>query len=150
MIVVGIGARRGVSAAEVRAALAHLAARVPLDGAVFASVDAKAAEQGILDAIAPATLRTRPAAELAAVHAAGAALERPAAGSGSAGSAESAAGSAALRSGRGSARADAAVGTPSVAEAAALRVAGAGAVLLVPKTVVGRVTVACASGQGDV
>ena len=117
---VGIGARRGVTADEVRAAVEHLAGLVPLDGARYASVDAKAAEQGILDAIAPARLETRPAADLARVP-----------------------------RGPGNRRVEAAVGTPSVAEAAALLVAGSGAVLLVPKTVVGRVTVACASGQGD-
>ncbi|MFR9801065.1 cobalamin biosynthesis protein [Pseudonocardia sp. RS010] len=116
-VVVGIGARRGVSGAAVRAALA-VVRDVTGAGAdvVYASVEAKAGEQGILDAIAPARLEVRPAAALAGVAVPG------------------------------SVRVGEAVGTPSVAEAAALLVASElGAPrLVVPKTIVGDVTVAAA------
>ncbi|WP_344413735.1 cobalamin biosynthesis protein [Pseudonocardia ailaonensis] len=110
---IGIGARRGVSEAAVRAALAGL----PVGERVYATVDRKAAEAGILAAIAPAPLVVRSAAELAAVGM------------------------------DGSVRVAAAVGTPSVAEAAAVLVAreiDPGAALVVGKTVVGDVTVAAA------
>lgn len=122
VLVVGIGARRGVSADEVRAALAQLepALAGPADRPrerVYASVEAKADEAGILAAVAPGVLHTRSAAELARVEVVGNPLVQ------------------------------AATGTPSVAEAAALLVArehDPGARLVVPKTVVGSVTVAAA------
>jgi cobalamin biosynthesis protein CbiG len=121
-VVVGIGARRGVSVAAVRAALELVRERLgeELDDLVYASVEAKAGERGILDAIAPARLQVRAAAALGAVAVPG------------------------------SARVGEAVGTPSVAEAAALLVAGELADgpgpprLVVPKTIVGDVTVAAA------
>ena len=97
-LVVGIGSARGVPAASVTAALARLAAEHGLDPRAvlaYASVDLKADEQGILDAIAPAELRTYPAAVLAGVD-----VPNP---------------SEVVR---------AAVGTASVAEAAALHAAG--------------------------
>lgn len=115
--VVGIGARRGVSAAAVRAALAVVRDVIGEVAVVYASVEAKAGERGVLDAIAPARLEVRPAGALAAVPVPG------------------------------SARVGEAVGTPSVAEAAALLVAselGAQPRLVVPKTIVGDVTVAAA------
>jgi cobalamin biosynthesis protein CbiG len=119
ILVVGIGARRGVSAAEVRAALdaALPDGPAPLPRRVYASVDTKADEPGILAAIAPAPLHTRPAAALAAVDVPGNPLV------------------------------EAATGTPSVAAAAALLVArehDPAARLVVRKTVVGPVTVAAA------
>ncbi|MCE3552090.1 cobalamin biosynthesis protein [Pseudonocardia sp. RS11V-5] len=116
--VVGIGARRGVSAEAVRAALAVVRDAIGAGSElVYASAEAKAAERGILDAIAPARLEVRPAAALAAVAVPG------------------------------SMRVDEAVGTPSVAEAAALLVAGEQGRkprLVLPKTIVGDVTVAAA------
>ncbi|AEA24927.1 cobalamin biosynthesis protein [Pseudonocardia benzenivorans] len=66
MLVVGLGASRGVTAA----AVAQLLARVlPGVGGVvaYASIDRRADEPGLLAAIAPATLRTFPAAALDAV-----------------------------------------------------------------------------------
>jgi cobalt-precorrin 5A hydrolase len=117
-VVVGIGARRGVSVAAVRAALAVVRDAIGEQAdVVYASVEAKAREWGILAAIAPARLEVRPAAALAAVAVPG------------------------------GARVAAAVGTPSVAEAAALLVAGEHGPkprLVVPKTIVGDVTVAAA------
>ncbi|MFC4949890.1 cobalamin biosynthesis protein [Pseudonocardia sp. GCM10023141] len=124
-MVVGIGARRGISTAEVTAALTLLTTAHGIDAAdvrAYASVDGKAHEPGILAAIAPAELWTYPAAVLARVT-----VPHP------------------------DARVQAATGTPSVAEAAALHaaaeLAGGGPVrLVVAKIVVGRVTVAVASG----
>jgi cobalt-precorrin 5A hydrolase len=114
--VVGIGARRGVSAAAVRAVLEQVAGEYGLDlrDALFASVEGKD-EPGIREAIAPAVLRLHPAPLLAACV-----VPSP------------------------SGRVEEAVGTPSVAEAAALVTAGAGAVLVVPKTRGDGVTVAVA------
>ncbi|WP_369356244.1 cobalamin biosynthesis protein [Streptomyces sp. cg2] len=110
-LVAGVGARRGVSAAEVRELVrAALAAAGPEPGALvgLATVAAKAAEPGLLGAAREfgVPLWSFPAAELAAVRVPGP--------------------SAAVR---------AAVGTPSVAEAAALLAAGPGAVLVVGKRV---------------
>ncbi len=120
-LVVGIGAARGVPAADVRAALnAALGARGfdPRAVAAYASADVKADEAGILAAVAPAPLATYPAEVLARV-----AVPNP---------------SDVVR---------AAVGTPSVAEAAALHHAGAGARLVVEKVVAGSVTVAVARAR---
>jgi len=122
-LVVGIGSARGVPAAAVRAALDRMHAEHGLDRHAvcgYASVDLKADEAGILAAIAPAALRTYPAAVLAAV-----AVPHP------------------------SETVRAAVGTPSVAEAAALHaateLAGGGRVeLVVEKTASANVTVAAA------
>lgn len=120
-LVVGIGAGRAVSTTAVTSALHHLRAvhRIdPRDVRAYASIAGKAAEAGVLAAIAPHELRTYPAAVLARV-----AVPHP------------------------SARVAAATGTPSVAEAAALHAAaelagGRPGVLVVPKVVVGGVTVA--------
>ncbi|WP_093078723.1 cobalamin biosynthesis protein [Pseudonocardia oroxyli] len=125
VVVVGIGARRGVSAEAVRAALARLERDLPDDPArpaarIYASVDTKADEAGILAAIAPAPLHTRPAAALATVAALDSAVNP---------------------------LVEAVTGTPSVAAAAALFVAreiDPAARLAVAKTVVGPVTVAAA------
>ncbi|MGY1739335.1 MULTISPECIES: cobalamin biosynthesis protein [unclassified Blastococcus] len=111
---VGIGARPGVTAEEV---LAAVDAVLP-DGATgvrLATLDARAAEPGIVAAAAARgwPLTGHPAAELARVPV-------PTV----------------------SARVAAAVGSPSVAEAAALLDGGT---LLVGRTVLGRVTVAVAS-----
>jgi cobalt-precorrin 5A hydrolase len=109
--VVGIGARPGVSVAEVLAAVdAVLPAGA--DDVRLATLDARAAEPGVLAAAGARgwPLTGHPAAALAAVP-----VPSP------------------------SARVAAAVGTPSVAEAAALLDGGT---LLVGRTVVGRVTVA--------
>lgn len=110
---VGIGARPGVTAAEV---LAAVDAVLP-DGVTdvrLATLDARAAEPGIAAAAAARgwPLTGHPAEELARVP-----VETV------------------------SARVAAAVGTPSVAEAAALLEGGR---LLVGRTVLGRVTVAVA------
>ena len=112
-MIVGVGARRGVSAAEVLAAVdAVLPAAA--DDVRLATLDARAAEPGLVEAAVARRwpLTGHPAAALAAVP-----VPSP------------------------SARVAAAVGTPSVAEAAALL---AGGTLLVGRTVVGRVTVAVA------
>ncbi|WP_433294840.1 precorrin-3B C(17)-methyltransferase [Pseudonocardia sp. CA-142604] len=70
-LVVGIGSARGVPAEAVAATLSRLETEYGLDlraVRAYASVDLKAAESGILAAIAPAPLRTYPAAALAAVE----------------------------------------------------------------------------------
>ncbi|GAA3078118.1 precorrin-3B C(17)-methyltransferase [Pseudonocardia yunnanensis] len=70
-LVVGIGSARGVPAEAVAATLRRLEAEYGLDPRAvraFASVDLKAAEPGILAAIAPASLRTYPAAALASIE----------------------------------------------------------------------------------
>jgi cobalt-precorrin 5A hydrolase / precorrin-3B C17-methyltransferase len=122
-LVVGIGSARGVPAAAVTEALRRIEAEHGFDlraVRAYASVDLKADEAGILAAIAPAPLRTYPAAVLAEI-----AVPNP---------------SEVVR---------AEVGTPSVAEAAALHAAaelGAGAPveLVVEKTKGDNVTVAAA------
>ena len=122
-LVVGIGSARGVPAAAVTDTLRHVlhAHRLdPLAVRAYASVDRKADEPGILAAIAPAPLRTYPAAVLAGVD-----VPNP---------------SEVVR---------AEVGTASVAEAAALHAAaelggGAAVELVAPKTKGENVTVAVA------
>jgi cobalt-precorrin 5A hydrolase / cobalt-factor III methyltransferase / precorrin-3B C17-methyltransferase len=121
-LVVGIGSARGVPAAAVDDTLRRaLNGLDPLAVRAYASVDRKADELGILAAIAPAPLRTYPAAVLADVD-----VPNP---------------SDVVR---------AEVGTASVAEAAALRAAtelggdGAPVELVVPKTKGDNVTVAVA------
>ncbi|WP_228982808.1 cobalamin biosynthesis protein [Streptomyces sp. DH12] len=131
-LVVGVGARRGVTSDEVCAlvlAVLREAGRRPEEVAALATVEAKADEPGLLAAAARLglALRARPAAELASV-----AVPHP------------------------SAAALAATGTPSVAEAAALAEAaarwGAGQ-LLVPRRKsaprAARVTCAVAVAHGD-
>ncbi|MBW0105564.1 cobalamin biosynthesis protein [Pseudonocardia sp. KRD291] len=125
-LVVGIGARRGVGADAVRAALARVAREHGLDlgDAVVATVESKLGEPGLLRAIAPSVPVGVPAAVLARVE-----VPHP------------------------DDRAARAVGTASVAEAAALHTAhrlagdtGAGpdVTLVVPKTAIDGVTVAVA------
>jgi cobalt-precorrin 5A hydrolase/precorrin-3B C17-methyltransferase len=122
-LVVGIGSARGVPAEAVTAALHRLESDHGLDlraVRAYASVDLKAGEPGILAAIAPAPLHTYPAAALAGV-----AVPNP---------------SEVVR---------AEVGTPSVAEAAALHAAaelggGAAVELAAEKTKGANVTVAAA------
>ncbi|MGK5642683.1 cobalamin biosynthesis protein [Streptomyces sp. URMC 126] len=113
---VGVGARPGVTADEVVTLVRQC---LPADGrpVALATLAARAAEPGIAGAAAVLGVPVRPydAAELAGVP-----VPHP------------------------SASARSAVGTASVAEAAALLAAGAGAVLLVPKVVSGRVTCAVA------
>ncbi|MET0188215.1 MAG: cobalamin biosynthesis protein [Pseudonocardia sediminis] len=121
---VGIGARRGVTAGAVRALLDRVAVEygLDLDGAVVATLETKLDEPGLRDAVTGSTLLGLPAEVLADV-----AVPHP------------------------SDRAERAVGTPSVAEAAALhtareRAGTAGTVdLVVPKTAGDGVTVAVAS-----
>lgn len=115
-LVVGVGSARGVSAAAVRQVLGRVESEHGFDlraVRAYASVDVKADEQGILDAVG--TLHTYPAAVLAAVP-----VPNP---------------SEVVR---------AEVGTPSVAEAAALHHAGPGAELVVEKVKGDTVTVAVA------
>ena len=122
-LVVGIGSARGVPAAAITAALHRLESEHGLDlraVRAYASVDLKADEAGILAAIAPAALHTHPAAVLARI-----AVPNP---------------SEVVR---------AEVGTPSVAEAAALHTAselagGAPVELVVEKMKGADVTVAAA------
>ncbi|WP_412539588.1 cobalamin biosynthesis protein [Longispora sp. K20-0274] len=114
-LVLGVGARAGVTAAELAAAVAEVLATV---GAGTDSVErlvtvaTKVAEPGILSVADAAgwPVVGYPAAELSAVR-----VPHP------------------------SAAVDAAVGTPSVAEAAVLL---AGATLVVPKSSSGRITLA--------
>ncbi|MBV8932677.1 MAG: cobalamin biosynthesis protein [Kutzneria sp.] len=138
LLVVGLGASRGVAADQVMALLSGLDREHGLDPRAvraFATIDLKANEAGILDAIdtwcrrtgfgeAPPVLLTYPASVLAAV-----AVPNPS--------------TAVLR----------ATGTPSVAEAAALHAAGVLAAdtvtegdveLVVPKIKSGTVTLAVA------
>jgi histidinol-phosphate aminotransferase len=118
VITVGVGASAGVTAEEV---LAALDAVVPAPGGpvALATLDVRAAEPGLREAAARRgwPLTGHPAAALAAVP-----VPAP------------------------STRVAAAVGTPSVAEAAALL---GGGQLVVGKTVHGRVTVAVASRSDD-
>jgi cobalt-precorrin 5A hydrolase/precorrin-3B C17-methyltransferase len=122
-LVVGIGSARGVPAAAVTAALRRIETEHGFDlraVRAYASVDLKADEAGILAAIAPAQLRTYPAEVLARV-----AVPNP------------------------SEVVHAEVGTPSVAEAAALHAAaelggGAPVELVVEKLKGDNVTVAAA------
>jgi cobalt-precorrin 5A hydrolase / precorrin-3B C17-methyltransferase len=122
-LIVGIGSARGVPAAAVTAALRRISTEHGFDlraVRAYASVDLKADEAGILAAIAPAPLRTYPAAVLAEVT-----VPNP---------------SEVVR---------AEVGTPSVAEAAALHAAvelsgGAPVELAVEKIKGDNVTVAAA------
>lgn len=120
MIVVGVGARSGVPAAEIAeavdAALASVG-RDPGQVAALATLDRRAGEAGVRSMAASTGWRLLgfPAEALARVPA-----PSP---------------SPAVR---------AATGTPSVAEAAALLAAGPGAVLLLPKRIAARVTVAIA------
>ncbi|MFB7632382.1 cobalamin biosynthesis protein [Streptomyces sp. NPDC056149] len=121
VVVAGVGARRGVAAAEVveliGAALA-VAGRRPAALAGLATVTGKAAEPGLLGAARHfgVPLRSFPAEALAAVG-----VPAP---------------SGVVR---------AAVGTPSVAEAAALLAAGPGAALVVGKRVSAAATCALAA-----
>jgi cobalt-precorrin 5A hydrolase len=120
---VGIGARSGVRTTAVRALLEQVLAGHGLDpsGAVFATVTARADEPGLREALGPGVeVVVWRAEELAAEP-----VPHP------------------------SGRVAGAVGTPSVAEAAALRTArtlsgATGAGLVVPKTVGDGVTVAVA------
>ncbi|MFI9718925.1 cobalamin biosynthesis protein [Streptomyces sp. NPDC052396] len=117
-LTLGVGARRGVTPDEVLGLIGEaLAAAGPGVVAVLATVDAKAAEPGILAAAERLGLPVRayPAVELA-----GQGVPNP---------------SAAVRD---------TAGTGSVAEAAALLAAGPGGVLVVPKRKAPRVTVAIA------
>ncbi|WP_040337057.1 cobalamin biosynthesis protein [Candidatus Blastococcus massiliensis] len=117
MITVGIGARSGVSAGEVLAAVdAVLPAGAGAGDVRVATLDARAQEPGLREA---AAARGWPLAGHTAT-----ALAR-------------------VRTPTVSARVAAEVGTGSVAEAAALVHGGS---LVVPRTVCGRVTVAVASG----
>lgn len=116
MITVGIGARSGVSADEV---LAAVDAVLPVGTAAvrLATLEARAHEPGLREAATARgwSLVGHPATALAQV-----------------------------RTPTASSRVAAAVGTGSVAEAAALLHGGA---LVVPRTVCGRVTVAVSSGK---
>ena len=124
-LVVGLGARPDTAApaleAAIRAALAE-AGRSPRDVGVLATLDRRAAEEGVraLAAELGWELTGYPAGELAAQRVVS--------------TSETVA---------------AAVGTPSVAEAAALAAAGPGATLVVPKRIVAGVTVAVARPAAD-
>ena len=120
VVAVGVGARPGAAPAALRAAVdAALAAAgiAGADVAVLATLDRRAAEPGIRGLAAERGWRlvALPAGDLARQD-----VPHP------------------------SPAAARAVGTPSVAEAAALRAAGPGSVLLVPKRITASVTVAVA------
>ncbi len=123
VITVGVGLRPGTPEAAVRALLDRVAAEYGLElgDAVVATLDRRVAEPGLLAAVAPREPHGFAAAALAVVGVA-----------------------------RSDARVAAAVGTPSVAEAAALLAAGDGAQLIVGKTAGQGVTVAVAAGAADV
>ena len=119
-MIVGLGARPGTPASTLTAAIhAALAAAglSPGDVGVLATLDRRAAEDGVRAVAADLgwKLAAYPASELAAQH-----VPHP------------------------SETVAATVGTPSVAEAAALAAAGPHAVLLLPKRVFAAVTVAVA------
>ena len=119
-VAVGVGARRGTDAAAVRAAVDAVLTGAGIDSAevaVLATVDRRADEPGLREAAAARgwRLAALPASELARRD-----VPNP------------------------SAAVAAAVGTPSVAEAAALCAAGPHSRLLVGKTVFATVTVAVA------
>lgn len=117
VITVGVGMRPGVAAAEVQGLLRRVAAEhgLELGPAVVATLDRRAAEPGLLQAVAPRIPRGFTAEQLGRVP-----VPTP------------------------SDQVATATGTPAVAEAAALLAAGPGAVLLVPKTAGQGVTVAVA------
>ncbi|MEV4560160.1 cobalamin biosynthesis protein [Kitasatospora sp. NPDC049285] len=120
-VVLGVGSRRGADAAEVLRLADDALAALGLDRAavtLLATLDAKTAEPGLLDAARRlgVPLVGYPAARLAAVP-----VPTP------------------------SATVAGAVGTPSVAEAAALAAAGAGGRLLAPRSASPVATVAVAA-----
>ncbi|MEU1675637.1 cobalamin biosynthesis protein [Streptomyces roseifaciens] len=122
-VYVGVGARRGVAAAEVLELVERTLGEAGVRGlrpAALATAEAKAGEGGLVEAAAElgVPLRAYGAGALAGVAVA-----------------------------ESSAAALAAVGTPSVAEAAALLAAGEGGVLAVGKRKSARVTCAVAYGR---
>ncbi|GAA0496101.1 hypothetical protein Ade02nite_17680 [Paractinoplanes deccanensis] len=122
---VGVGARPGTAEADIRSAVDEALAAAGLDGAqvgVLATIDRRAEEPGLRGLAAERGWRLAglPAAELAARD---------------------------VPNGNGTVAA--AVGTPSVAEAAAMAAAGGGATLVLPKKVFHRVTVAIARKHRD-
>ncbi|MFP5020620.1 cobalamin biosynthesis protein [Pseudonocardia phyllosphaerae] len=119
-LVVGIGLRPGTPEAAVRELLHRVATEhgLELDTAVVATLGRRADEPGLRAAVAPRAPVGYPAEALAAVP-----VPSP------------------------DGRVGAAVGTASVAEAAALLTAGPGATLLVPKTRGDGVTVAVARAR---
>ena len=125
MIVVGVGARGGTTTQELRAAVGAVLATAGIaeeDVAVLATVDRRAAEHAVREMALEKGWRLRglPADELARRR-----VPHP------------------------SVTVAAAVGTPSVAEAAALVAAGPRSRLLVPKQILRGVTVAVAKGTGS-
>ena len=122
-MVLGVGARSGVPveelAAAIDAALRH-AGRAPGEVAALATLERRAAEAGVR---AVARSHGWPVRGFAAEALAAVDVPHP------------------------SGVVAATVGTPSVAEAAALLAAGSGAVLVLPKRVFARVTVALARGS---
>lgn len=129
-LVLGVGARPGTTAAALNDAIDSVlseAALTAADVAVLATIDRRAVEDGFREVAAAHgwKLLPLPAAELAAAVPAGGGRIR------------------------GNERVAAAVGTPSVAEAGALCGAGPDAALVVPKRVLGGVTVAVARRAGE-
>ena len=120
-LVLGLGARRGVPAADLDAAIDHALAAARVDGAriaVLATLDRRAAEPGVRTVAVRRgwTLAGYPAQDLRGV-----AVPTP------------------------SDRVRAAVGVPGVAEACALLAAGPGAVLILPKLSSPSVSIAVAA-----
>jgi cobalamin biosynthesis protein CbiG len=124
-VILGLGARSGSSAADLRAAVEAVLAEAGLrvrDIQILATVDRRAGDPGVRELALDLDWRLvgLPAAELARQ-----AVPHP------------------------SNRVAALAGTPSVAEAAALSLAGEGGALVVPKRIFGGVTVAIArAGHG--
>jgi cobalt-precorrin 5A hydrolase len=121
MIVVGVGARGGTPAEDLRAAIGTVLDEAGIadgDVAVLATVEQRAADPAVREIALEKgwRLRALPAAELARQE-----VPNP------------------------SVTVVQAIGTPSVAEAAALCAAGPGSRLIVPKRILRRVTVAIAS-----
>jgi cobalt-precorrin 5A hydrolase len=125
VIVVGVGSRRGVSVGELRAAVDAVLGEAglgPGDVTSLATIDRRAGDLGVRELVLDLGWRL---AGWSAVELARQGVPHPSPGVG------------------------AAVGTPSVAEAAALLAAGPGSELIVPKRVFRCVTAAVARGSID-
>src|SRR5688572_6163802 len=126
MIVAGVGFRRGTPAGEIEAAVALALERLGLAAErldALATLAEKAGEAGMQDTVRRLSLPMVACSRQAMLAVAD-------------------------RVATHSSRAEAAVGVPSVAEAAALVAAGPAAVLLLPRVATGSATCAIAEGRG--
>ena len=123
MIIAGVGCRRGASATEIEAAVAHALAECKLAAnalGLIASAETKADEAGIVDAAAALGAQLVLVSQAALMEASERVITK-------------------------SERVQELIGIPSVAEAAALAAGGTNARLLAPRIIVGPVT--CALGE---